>query len=38
MRVREFAKMVDHTLLKPDATEKDFRRLCGEAAEHHFAA
>lgn len=38
MRVREFAKMVDHTLLKPDATEKDVRRICKEAARHHFAA
>lgn len=38
MRVREFAKTVDHTLLKPDATEKDVTRLCQEAAEHHFAA
>ncbi len=38
MRVREFAKMVDHTLLKPDAAEKDIRRICEEAAWHHFAA
>ncbi len=37
MRVREFAKTVDHTLLKPDATEEDIRRLCREAATHHFA-
>ncbi|CAN5229533.1 deoxyribose-phosphate aldolase [soil metagenome] len=38
MRVREFAKTVDHTLLKPDSTEADVRRLCEEAAHHHFAA
>lgn len=38
MRVREFAKTVDHTLLKPDATEKDVLKLCAEAAEYHFAA
>ena len=38
MRVREFAKTVDHTLLKPDATEGDIRRLCEEAAYYHFAA
>lgn len=38
MRVREFAKTVDHTLLKPDATEEDIRRVCGEAAHYHFAA
>ncbi len=38
MRVREFAKTVDHTLLKPDATEGEIRRLCREAAHYHFAA
>ncbi len=38
MRVREFAKTVDHTLLKPNSTEADVRKLCEEAAEHHFAA
>jgi deoxyribose-phosphate aldolase len=38
MRVREFAKTVDHTLLKPDVEEKDIVRLCGEAARYHFAA
>jgi deoxyribose-phosphate aldolase len=38
MRVREFAKTVDHTLLKPDATEQDIVRLCEEAARYHFAA
>jgi deoxyribose-phosphate aldolase len=38
MRVREFAKTVDHTLLKPDALEEDVRQLCREAAHYHFAA
>jgi deoxyribose-phosphate aldolase len=38
MRVREFAKTVDHTLLKPDATEGEVRHLCKEAAHYHFAA
>ncbi len=38
MRVREFAKTIDHTLLKPDTKEADVRRLCEEAARHHFAA
>jgi deoxyribose-phosphate aldolase len=38
MRVREFAKTVDHTLLKPDVKEKDIVRLCDEAARYHFAA
>ena len=38
MRVREFAKTVDHTLLKPDAVEDDVHRLCREAAHYHFAS
>ena len=38
MRVREFAKTVDHTLLKPDATEDQIITLCEEAASYHFAA
>src|SRR5918997_1662826 len=38
MRVREFAKTVDHTLLKPDATEEEIKKICGEAARYHFAA
>lgn len=38
MRIREFAKTVDHTLLKPYATEGEVRRLCQEAAHYHFAA
>ncbi len=38
MRVREFAKTVDHTLLKPDVREKDIGRVCEEAAHYHFAA
>ncbi len=28
---------IDHTVLKPDATEADLRKLCAEAAEYHFA-
>src|SRR5215203_4352886 len=38
MRVREFAKTLDHTLLKPDATETGVRNHCREAAHYHFAA
>ena len=38
MAVREFAKTVDHTLLKPEATEQEIVRLCKEAAHYHFAA
>ncbi|WP_287930933.1 deoxyribose-phosphate aldolase [Arthrobacter sp.] len=30
------AKYIDHTLLKPEASEADILRLCREAAEHHF--
>jgi deoxyribose-phosphate aldolase len=32
------AAMIDHTLLKPEATEDQIRRLCGEARENGFAA
>jgi deoxyribose-phosphate aldolase len=31
------AAMIDHTLLKPDATRTDIEKLCREAAEFHFA-
>jgi deoxyribose-phosphate aldolase len=31
------AAVLDHTLLKPDATRAQVIRLCHEAAEHHFA-
>jgi deoxyribose-phosphate aldolase len=31
------ARMIDHTLLKPDATLKDIEKLCREAAQFHFA-
>lgn len=34
----ELAKMIDHTLLKPDATETQIRKLCAEAVEHHFCS
>ncbi|MCA9960057.1 MAG: deoxyribose-phosphate aldolase [Chloroflexota bacterium] len=35
--VEAIARMIDHTLLKPDATEKQIEQLCAEAREHHFA-
>lgn len=35
---RDWASLVDHTLLKPDASESDIRRLCEEAAQYHFAS
>jgi deoxyribose-phosphate aldolase len=31
------AGMIDHTLLKPDATRQEIEKLCREAAEYHFA-
>ncbi|HEV8319021.1 MAG TPA: deoxyribose-phosphate aldolase [Vicinamibacterales bacterium] len=31
------ASMIDHTLLKPDATRRDIEMLCREAAEYGFA-
>ncbi len=30
------ASVIDHTLLRPDATEEDVRRLCGEALRYGF--
>ncbi len=35
---RDWASLVDHTLLKPEASESDIRRLCDEAAQFHFAS
>ncbi len=32
------ARMIDHTLLKPDATEDDVHKLCEEAAKFEFAS
>ncbi|MCI0756950.1 deoxyribose-phosphate aldolase [Teichococcus vastitatis] len=34
----ELAPLIDHTLLKADATEAELRRYCAEAAEHHFCS
>ena len=38
MPVREIAALIDHTLLKPQATAADIRRLCQEARQYAFAA
>ena len=38
MPVREIAALIDHTLLKPQATAADIRRLCQEARRYGFAA
>ena len=32
------AEMIDHTLLKPDATRSEIEKLCGQAAEFGFAS
>jgi len=32
------AKLIDHTLLKPDATQAQIKRLCDEARTHGFAS
>lgn len=32
----ELARLVDHTNLRPDATEADMEKLCAEARDHHF--
>src|SRR5258708_30134564 len=34
---RNLAAVLDHTLLKPDATRTQVLQLCHEAAEHRFA-
>ncbi len=34
----DMARLIDHTLLKADATREDVRKLCEEARKHHFAS
>lgn len=34
----DFAKMIDHTILKPDATKEEVKKLCEEAAEYGFCS
>ena len=36
--VRQIAGMIDHTLLRPDATLDQVNQLCREACKNHFAA
>ena len=38
MTSAEFAKFIDHTLLKPDSTRDDCRQFCEAAAPHGFAS
>ncbi len=35
---QDIAKYIDHTLLKPEASEEDVRKLCAEAREFGFAS
>jgi deoxyribose-phosphate aldolase len=35
---RDWASLIDHTLLKPEASEADIKRLCNEAAQFGFAS
>ena len=34
----ELAKKIDHTLLKPEATEAQIKKLCAEAVKHQFCS
>ncbi len=36
MSAAEFALLIDHTILKPDATEAVVRRFCAEAGQYRF--
>ncbi len=36
--IKNIASMIDHTLLKPDATEGEIKKLCSEAREYKFAS
>ena len=38
MKASELAKYIDHTLLKPDASAEQIKRVCAEAKEYHFAS
>lgn len=34
----DFPRVIDHTLLKPDATPQQIEALCDEALKYHFKA
>ena len=38
MKASDLAKYIDHTLLKPDASAAQIRKICDEAKEYHFAS
>jgi deoxyribose-phosphate aldolase len=35
---RDWASLIDHTLLKPEASDRDIKHLCDEAARYRFAS
>jgi deoxyribose-phosphate aldolase len=35
---RDWTSLIDHTLLKPEASDEDIRKLCEEAARYRFAS
>jgi len=35
---KDWASLIDHTLLKPEASDEDIKRLCEEAARYRFAS
>ena len=35
---QDLARKIDHTLLKPDATQKEIKKLCAEAKQYGFAS
>ena len=35
---KDWASLIDHTLLKPEATDEDIKKLCEEAARYRFAS
>ena len=36
--LRDIAPLIDHTLLRPNATDREIEKLCKEAKEYHFAS
>ena len=38
MKSSELAKYIDHTLLKPEASAEQIKKVCAEAREYHFAS
>ena len=38
MDKQQLAKIIDHTILKPEATKEQVEKLCKEALEYHFAS